>query len=102
MKVLIVEVSKRKCFTETLKAKLGVTVAATGLLNIKKIYMITFRMSFKIHIRLNLLSHRQSSFPVFRISTVGYYHVTHTYQSEFTPYRCLNVKDLLARNKREI
>ena len=44
MKVLIVEVSKRKCFTETLKAKPGVTVAATGLLNIKKIYMITFRM----------------------------------------------------------
>ena len=36
MKILIVEVSKRKCFTGTFKAKPGVIVA-TDMLKIKKI-----------------------------------------------------------------
>ena len=35
-------------------------------------------------------------------STVCYYHVTYTFQSESTLYSCLNVKELLARNKRDI
>ena len=30
------------------------------------------------------------------------YHVTYTFQSESTLYGCLNVKELLARNRREI
>ena len=34
--------------------------------------------------------------------TVCYYHVTYMFQSQFTPYNCLNVKELLARNKRDI
>ena len=34
--------------------------------------------------------------------TVCSYHVTYAFQSESTLYSCLNVKDLLARNRREI
>ena len=34
--------------------------------------------------------------------TVCFYHVTHTFQSEFTIYGCLNVKELLAWNRRKI
>ena len=34
--------------------------------------------------------------------SVGYYHVTYAFQSESTLYSCLNVKELLARNRREI
>ena len=30
------------------------------------------------------------------------YHVTHAFQSESTLYCCLNVKELLARSRREI
>ena len=30
------------------------------------------------------------------------YHVTYAFQSESTLYSCLNVKELLARNRREI
>ena len=38
-----------------------------------------------------------------RISiTVCYYHVTYAFQSESTLYSCLNVKELLARSRREI
>ena len=37
MKILIVEVFKRKCFTGTFIAKPGVTTAATNMLKIKKI-----------------------------------------------------------------
>ena len=33
---------------------------------------------------------------------VCYYHVTYAFQSESTLYSCLNVKELLARNRREI
>ena len=29
-------------------------------------------------------------------------HITYAFQSEFTPYSCLNIKELLARNRREI
>ena len=36
MKILIAEVSKRKSFTGTFKAKPGVTIIATTLLKIKK------------------------------------------------------------------
>ena len=34
--------------------------------------------------------------------TVCYYHVTYAFQSESTLYSCLNVKELLARSRREI
>ena len=34
--------------------------------------------------------------------TVCSYHVTYTFQSESPPYSCLNVKELLARSRREI
>ena len=34
--------------------------------------------------------------------TVCYYHVTYAFQSEFTLYSFLNVKKLLARNRRDI
>ena len=34
--------------------------------------------------------------------TVCSYHVTYGFQSESTLYSCLNVKELLARNRREI
>ena len=34
--------------------------------------------------------------------TVCSYHVTYTFQSESTLYSCLNVKELLARSRREI
>ena len=37
MKILIVEVSKRKCFTGTFKAKPGVIAVAIDMLKIKKI-----------------------------------------------------------------
>ena len=36
------------------------------------------------------------------LETVWYYHLTHAFQSESTIYSCLNVKELLARNKRDI
>ena len=35
-------------------------------------------------------------------STVCFYHVTYAFQSESTLYSCLNVKELLARSRREI
>ena len=34
--------------------------------------------------------------------TVCYYHVTYAFQSESTLYSCLNVKELLPRNRRDI
>ena len=34
--------------------------------------------------------------------TVCFYHVTYAFQSESTLYSCLNVKELLARSRREI
>ena len=34
--------------------------------------------------------------------TVCSYHVMHAFESESTLYSCLNVKELLARNRREI
>ena len=36
------------------------------------------------------------------LDTVCYYHVTYAFQSESTLYSCLNVKELLARSRREI
>ena len=36
------------------------------------------------------------------VLTVCYYHVTYAFQSESTLYSCLNVKELLARSRREI
>ena len=38
----------------------------------------------------------------YRILIVGAYHVTYAFQSESTLYSCLNVKELLARSRREI
>ena len=37
MKMLTVEVSKRKCFTDTFKAKPGATIVATNTLKMKKV-----------------------------------------------------------------
>ena len=34
--------------------------------------------------------------------TVCFYHVTYAFQSESTLYSCLDAKELLARNRREI
>ena len=34
--------------------------------------------------------------------TISSYHVTYAFQSESTLYSCLNVKELLAQNRREI
>ena len=45
------------------------------------------------------------NFPVFiniNKQTVSFYHVTYAFQSESTLYSCLNVKELLARSRREI
>ena len=36
------------------------------------------------------------------VMTVCSYHVTYAFQSESTLYSCLNVKELLSRNRREI
>ena len=36
------------------------------------------------------------------ILTVCYYHVTYAFQSESALYSCLNVKELLARNRHDI
>ena len=36
------------------------------------------------------------------MATVCYYHVTHAFQSESTLYSCLNIKELHARNRRDI
>ena len=36
------------------------------------------------------------------ILTVCSYHVMHAFQSESALYSCLNIKELLARNKRDI
>ena len=36
------------------------------------------------------------------IRTISYYHVTCAFQSESTLYSCLNIKELLARNRRDI
>ena len=36
------------------------------------------------------------------VLTVCYYYVTYTFQSETTLYSCLNVKELLTRNRRDI
>ena len=41
-------------------------------------------------------------FTNFQNTSVCSYHVTYAFQSEFTLYSCLNVKELLARNRREI
>ena len=35
-------------------------------------------------------------------TTVYYYHITYAFQSESTLYSCLNVKELLTRNRRDI
>ena len=46
MKVLIVEVSKKKCFSGTFMAKPRVTMVANNMLKIqRKMSMIIFRMS---------------------------------------------------------
>ena len=37
-----------------------------------------------------------------KVMTVCFYHVTYAFQSESTLYSCLNVKELLARSRREI
>ena len=39
---------------------------------------------------------------IYRFLSVCFYHVTYAFQSESTLYSCLNVKELLARSRREI
>ena len=39
---------------------------------------------------------------MFAYSMVCYDHVTYVFQSESTLYSCMNVKEFLARNKRDI
>ena len=38
----------------------------------------------------------------FSIVTICSYHFTYAFQSESTPYSCLNIKELLARNRRDV
>ena len=45
---------------------------------------------------------RLENVEVVLVLTVCSYHVTYAFQSESTLYRCLNVKELLARSRREI
>ena len=49
-----------------------------------------------------LLLHKSIEFQIPLLMTVYSYHVTYAFQSESTLYSCLNVKELLARNRREI
>ena len=44
----------------------------------------------------------KSKTSIFLMMTVCSYHVTYAFQSESTLYSCLNVKELLARSRREI
>ena len=62
---------------------------------------------FWIHMICNNLNHNSISLvlkPSTNLSllTVCFYHVTYAFQSESTLYSCLNVKELLARSRREI
>ena len=43
-----------------------------------------------------------SAIDKFRELTVSSYHVTYGFQSEYALYSCLNVKEFLARNRRDI
>ena len=51
------------------------------------------------HCCFNKMARKQ--FPIYRGSVCSY-HVTYAFQSESTLYSCLNVKELLARSRREI
>ena len=57
-----------------------------------------FRVSFWLHLIFKTLGW----FLCFKFLTVCSCHVTYAFQSEFTPYSCMNVKELLARSRREI
>ena len=43
-----------------------------------------------------------SKYQIISILTVHFFHVTYAFQSESTLYSCLNVKELLAQNRRNI
>ena len=60
-------------------------------------YLILTLFSFSIFGKNRVLN-----FSKLFISTVCTYHVPYAFQSESTLYNCLNVKELLARNRREI
>ena len=53
---------------------------------------IVFDLKYKIYFQ-----NKQAKY-----MTVCFYHVTYAFQSESTLYSCLNVKELLARSRREI
>ena len=48
------------------------------------------------------LMKKNNKLDYYRGKIVCSYHVTHAFQSESTLYSCLNVKELLARSRREI
>ena len=67
-----------------------------------------FKLAFRFHAfpenpeMLETLAHKKFNFQHFKTLLVCSYHVTYAFQSESTLYSCLNVKELLARNRREI
>ena len=62
MKILVVEVSKRKCFTGTFKAKSGVTIVATNTLNIKKTRWLHLECIHELEMSHNIEDSLSSSF----------------------------------------
>ena len=64
-----------------------------------------FRKYHKVDIEMNVFINMWSGFYFNRMKvlfTVCSCHVTYAFQSESTLYSCLNVKELLAQNRREI
>ena len=76
--------------------------------NIMKIIELLSSLGLIVHPSLGLIVHpcQEIEYLGFIINstnmTVCSYHVTYAFQSESTLYSCLNVKELLARNRREI
>ena len=59
-----------------------------------KYHVLLLKLTDKLDLRRGQKSNQ--------IMTVCFYHVTYAFQSESTLYSCLNVKELLARSRREI
>ena len=60
-------------------------------------------INFQIYLKFKYLKNENSSWDEIKnIMTVCSYHVTYAFQSESTLYICLNVKELLARNRHDI
>ena len=60
----------------------------------------------KVNVKLygfdKLCMDKETLYQMIEDNTVCYYHVTYAFQGESTLYSCLNIKELLARNRREI